>query len=79
MQQYNEFRMKQNLQAIARDLFTTGGLGSTADEAIGSIAEIRSLGGAGSLALLKCLKSSDLETSRQVHPLCVMACILTLY
>jgi len=40
----NDWRADAEAQAIARDQFTNGGLGSTADEAIGRIAEIRNLG-----------------------------------
>lgn len=40
----NDFRADAEAQRIARDQFTNGGLGSTADEAIGRIAEIRNLG-----------------------------------
>ena len=40
----NDYRADAEAQAIARDQFTNGGLGSTADEAIGRIAEIRNLG-----------------------------------
>ena len=50
VRQANDFRADAEAQGIARDLFTAGGAGSTADEAIGRIAEIRKLGGAGALA-----------------------------
>ena len=46
----NDWRADAEAQSIARDQFTNGGLGSTADEAIGRIAEIRSLGKVGETA-----------------------------
>ena len=47
---YNDFRAEAESQRIARDQFTAGGRGSTADDAIGRIAEIRSLGKVGETA-----------------------------
>ena len=47
---YNDFRAEAESQRIARDQFTAGGMGSTADDAIGRIAEIRSLGKVGETA-----------------------------
>ena len=51
MRQYNEFQAEAESQRIARDYFGGYGSGSMADDNIGRIAEIRKLGGAGSLAL----------------------------
>lgn len=50
MVQYNNFQSEAESQRIARDYFGGYGSGSMADEAIGRIAEIRKLGGAGALA-----------------------------
>ena len=49
MRQYNEYQAEAESQRIARDYFGGYGSGSMADEAIGRIAEIRKLGGAGVL------------------------------
>ena len=50
VREYNDNRADAEAQSIARDAFTTGGFGSTADEAIGRIAEIKSLGKIGETA-----------------------------
>ena len=50
VREYNDNRADAEAQRIARDAFTAGGFGSTADEAIGRIAEIRSLGKIGETA-----------------------------
>ena len=50
VRQANDFRAEAEANAIARDGYTVNGAGAMADEAIGRIAEIRKLGGAGSLA-----------------------------
>ena len=47
---YNDYRAEAESQAIAREYFGGYGSGSMADDAIGRIAEIRKLGGAGALA-----------------------------
>ena len=51
IRQYNDFQAEAESQAIAREYFGGYGSGSMADDNIGRIAEIRKLGGAGSLAL----------------------------
>ena len=50
MRQYNDFQAEALSQRIARDYFGGYGSGSMADDAIGRMAEIRKLGGAGALA-----------------------------
>ena len=50
MRQYNQFQAAAEAERIARDGYTVNGPGAMADEAIGRIAEIRKLGGAGALA-----------------------------
>ena len=50
VRQYNDFRAEAESQSIAREYFGGYGSGSMADDAIGRIAEIRKLGGAGALA-----------------------------
>ena len=50
LRQYNDYRAEAESQAIAREYFGGYGSGSMADDAIGRIAEIRKLGGAGALA-----------------------------
>ena len=50
VRQYNDYRAEAEPQAIARGYFGGYGSGSMADDAIGRIAEIRKLGGAGALA-----------------------------
>ena len=50
VRQYNDYRAEAESQAIAREYFGGYGSGSMADDAIGRIAEIRKLGGAGALA-----------------------------
>lgn len=49
IRQYNDFQAEAKAQAIAREFFGGYGSGSMADDAIGRIAEIRKLGGAGVL------------------------------
>ena len=50
VRQYNDYRAEAESQGIAREYFGGYGSGSMADDAIGRIAEIRKLGGAGALA-----------------------------
>ena len=50
VRQYNQFQAAAEAERIARDGYTVNGPGAMADEAIGRIAEIRKLGGAGALA-----------------------------
>ena len=50
VREYNDFRADAEAQAIARDGFLVGGPGQFADENIGRIAEIRSLGKVGETA-----------------------------
>lgn len=50
VRQYNDFQSAAEADNIARDSYTVNGPGAMADEAIGRIAEIRKLGGAGALA-----------------------------
>ena len=50
VQEYNDFRAAAEADAIARDGYTVNGPGAMADEAIGRIAEIRSLGKIGETA-----------------------------
>ena len=50
VREYNDFRADAEAQAIARDGYTFNGPGAMADEAIGRIAEIRSLGKIGETA-----------------------------
>ena len=49
MQEYNNYRAEAEASAIGRG-FTAGGRGTMADEAIGRIGEIRSLGKTGETA-----------------------------
>ena len=50
IRQFNDFQAEAESRQIARDYFGGYGSGSMADDAIGRIAEIRKLGGAGALA-----------------------------
>ena len=50
IQEYNDYRAAAEADAIARDGYTVNGPGAMADEAIGRIAEIRSLGKIGETA-----------------------------
>ncbi len=50
MREYNDNRAEAESQAIARDSYTVNGPGAMADESIGRIAEIRSLGKIGETA-----------------------------
>ena len=50
IRQFNDYQAEAESQRIARDYFGGYGSGSMADDAIGRIAEIRKLGGAGALA-----------------------------
>ena len=50
VREYNDNRAAAEADAIARDNFTIGGKGEFADEAIGRIAEIKSLGKIGETA-----------------------------